>query len=349
MPHPASAAPSPPPAVQADPEPGARSPRLDDDAPLRLLCSANERFALSLAVMLHSALTHTTSRPTMDIVVADMGLSTTSRRKLQAVVHRAPLDASIRFRQPDVGTLEGLYTNDWHRLPIYFRLLMDQLVPDDWDRLLYLDSDVLVQADLGRLWRTPIGDGVALGVIDFRVPTVWWRDELRDVYTDALHLPPETPYCNSGVMLLNLKAWRAENIGQRSLAFLRQYPDHTYYPDQDALNAIIAGRWTLVDPRWNVALSAVPYYGYPDQETPAMRDEQTCLLNDPFIIHYTGPSKPWHHLYRREFSDRFLDMLRQSGWLDAPQSWWWMGSRRVTHTAAHTAQRAARAVGATDL
>ena len=310
-----------------------------DDVPLRLFCSSNERFVLSMAVMLHSALTNLTTVQDVEIVIADTGLSDESYQKLRALVHRAPVSVSLQFRKPDVDSLDGMRTTDWHRLPIYFRLLVEQIVPPSWDRLLYLDSDVLVRSDLGRLWRTPLDGALSLGVVDFRVPTVWERNELRDVYVNALGLPPDTPYCNSGMMLLNLKRWRDEAIGQRCLRFLREHPKHTYYPDQDAINAIFRGDWKLIDPRWNVALSAVPYLGYPEHHTPAMRAEQEELLADPHIVHYTGPSKPWHHTYRRSYSRLFLDTLNQSGWLTGAGGWWWTASRRVTHTCMRQASR----------
>ena len=301
------------------------------DAPLCLFCAVDRRFALPLAVTLHSALAHAQTVSRMHIMVADMGLRRRQRAKLRSIVERSAVDVRLDFCVPDVDALQGLSTTDWHRLPTYVRLLVDQLVPESWTRLLYLDGDVLVRSDLGPLWRTPIGDAVAVGVRDYREPTVWQRHELREAYTDHLGLPPDTPYCNAGVLLIDLPRWRAHEIGPRSLDFLRRYPERAYYNDQDALNAAIGGQWMLADPRWNVTLNSVAFYGFPEMHTPAMRAAQQQLLREARVVHYTGSHKPWHHLYRRPYSEPFMHSLRETRWFSPLRSWRWTTTRRVAH------------------
>jgi lipopolysaccharide biosynthesis glycosyltransferase len=66
----------------------------------------------------------------------------------------------------------------------------------------------------------------------------------------------------------------------------------------------IAGRWLHLDPRWNQQYSS---YLLDSRTLGITPRERTRLLSDPFIVHYSGATKPWtfendhplRHLYYR--------------------------------------------------
>jgi lipopolysaccharide biosynthesis glycosyltransferase len=64
------------------------------------------------------------------------------------------------------------------------------------------------------LWETPL--------LDHPVAAV---EEPHYIKQLSLGMPANAPYFNSGVMLINLPAWRRENVSERALVFLQQYPD----------------------------------------------------------------------------------------------------------------------------
>jgi lipopolysaccharide biosynthesis glycosyltransferase len=57
-------------------------------------------------------------------------------------------------------------------------------------------------------------------------------------------------YFNDGVLLIDLELWRSMNILGLAIDFLRRNPDCLYL-GQDALNAVLATRYTILDDRWN--------------------------------------------------------------------------------------------------
>lgn len=306
------------------------------NSPLRLFFAVDDGYAMPLAVTLCSALWNLTSADCAEIIVADQGIRAENRQKLARIVEEAPVEAAITFVPVEESSLEGLPTSEWHGLATYVRLLIDRLVPAEWERVLFLDADTVVRDDLGQIYRQSFGTNLALGVVDYRDPTVASRQSLRRAYLEDLGLSPDTVYCNAGVMVVNLAAWRAEDVGRRCIEFVHRYVGEVEYKDQDALNGIIAGRWGRLDPRWNVEMSAVHFFGYPHHDRPEHRAQQARLRRDPAIVHFTGASKPWHYLYRRGKGEDFFRYLAKSRWFAPAERQRWVWGRRLSHFALRT-------------
>jgi lipopolysaccharide biosynthesis glycosyltransferase len=107
------------------------------------------------------------------------------------------------------------------------------------------------------------------------------------------------PYFNSGVMVLDLKAIRTERIFAEALRWGLDNPDRCQMVDQDALNAVLDGRWQTLDWRWN----ATNYLS-------------GAMPKEPFIRHFAG-NKPWTEKkvgVERRFVDEWRADLAESPW-----------------------------------
>ena len=162
----------------------------------------------------------------------------------------------------------------------------------DIDRAVYLDSDISLLADVSPL----------LGLVPRAAPIIAAYDipQMIDMkYRERLRI--SSPYFNSGVMIMDLKAIRAEQVFSDALGYALDYPERCAFVDQDALNAVLDGRWQVLDWRWN-ALSQ-------------MRD---YLPKDPFIRHFTR-YKPWARKkvgIEKRFVDEWRADLAESPWPD---------------------------------
>ena len=74
-----------------------------------------------------------------------------------------------------------------------------------------------------------------------------------------LHPIADTPYFNSGVLVINLTRWRKENVGDRVIEYLRKYQPYVQLEDQEGLNAVLANDWGKLDPKWNL-ISHIYYF-----------------------------------------------------------------------------------------
>lgn len=173
------------------------------------------------------------------------------------------------------------------------RLLLPWLLPSV-PRVVYLDVDLIVMADLEPLWRTDL-QGCPLAAKPGSSPGTRWG--LQMLYRAVGQLPP--PQARAARMWLHrtgLMAFRAFNAGVlvMDLERMRQADAvstwlslvaHAAMNDQDVLNAWTREGYLPLQDAWNAAPRQDPTQGAK-------------------IIHFVGPVKPWHELYisrKREY------------------------------------------------
>jgi lipopolysaccharide biosynthesis glycosyltransferase len=167
----------------------------------------------------------------------------------------------------------------------YYRLFFPSLVSDKVERLLYLDTDIVVIGDLLELYSIPMETFPLAASIDVIVSA---RPEL------GINNPQSS--FNAGVLLINLREWRKQKISERTIQFLTENPHKIIFHDQDALNAVLISNWLKIDNRFNLTYFDIPI-NLPKRHF-------SSFLKDKVIIHYTTEHKPWLTLCRNRL--RFL-------------------------------------------
>jgi lipopolysaccharide biosynthesis glycosyltransferase len=159
-----------------------------------------------------------------------------------------------------------------------FRLGLERFAPADWSRVIYLDSDLVVEGDLTELWQADL-NGAPVGAV-------------ADVYQNGsvlqarFGLPDmqDNLYFNAGVLVLDLDALRRSRDLSACLDLLIQNDFDLEFLDQDALNVTFWNRWTRLNPAWNVQR----YLRQRDPQRETWKPYQS-----PAIIHYITHDKPW--------------------------------------------------------
>ncbi len=164
---------------------------------------------------------------------------------------------------------------DFFTASIFYRLFIADLFPD-YDKGIYIDSDVIVPGDISELYNLELGDNIIAASPDFSIVNV----QEFVVYTKTVVGAPISEYINSGVLLMNLKMMRELHFSERFLDLMNTYHFDSIAPDQDYFNAMCRGKIVFLDECWD----AMPPVG---GERP--------LLNDPKLIHYNLFWKPWFY------------------------------------------------------
>ena len=172
---------------------------------------------------------------------------------------------------PAVKKLQNHCFAAFSSLTIYFRLFIAELFPQ-YDKAIYLDADLVVPGDISRLYREPLGNKLIGAVADYSIQKIGPFMQYIDRYVGVDHCN----YVNSGVLLLNCKRLREENLAGRFLEWVQKYGLETVAPDQDYLNALCQGSIHYLDPEWD-----------------AMPSERFRSFEHPRIIHFNLDSKPW--------------------------------------------------------
>lgn len=183
------------------------------------------------------------------------------------------------------------------------RLLMPDLLAGRYDRLLYLDVDTEIRGDPAPLFALDL-KGSVLAAATASAPERHCR---------SLGMSEPFRYFNSGVMLIDVARWNAEDVGERALQFIEHNAAICVLPDEDALNAVIDGRIAPLSLIWNFRADLMLVRG-------------SAELVTPVICHYDGPQKPWKRfsarwrLFAFEAAHRryrtFVAETPWNGWLD---------------------------------
>jgi len=264
-------------------------------------------------VLLHSALASAEPTDRLHLHVIDAGLTAKQRSKIVSICRRFETCAGVDWLAPEVERLADLPARPGLPREVFLRLLMDELLPPELHRALWLDADVVVEASLAPLWSHPFDGHTIVAVQDFGGPTLGSTGGTAHTCRE-LGLDPDAPYFNSGVMLVDLARWRSGRVTQEVLAYTRRFSKHVVFGDQDGLNSVLTGRWASAPLSWNVqvaALRSLARRGLPISSE--LRRNWAALHTSPAIVHYAG-DKPWASGLRSPFRARFFRQLRRSGY-----------------------------------
>lgn len=178
------------------------------------------------------------------------------------------------------------------------RLYMGTALPETLSRAIYLDADTLVLEDLSRLYDVDLCGKTVGAVINEVSPRRSVRIDTVVRRSDLGAKPPG--FFNSGVLVVDLKQWRAQEITQQAISLCERHANEFHGIDQEILNLIFAGHWTRLPSKWNRLLSG-------DASRNNSYDCVRRWASGGGILHYVGPIKPWHH----GFTNRaLLDVYR---------------------------------------
>lgn len=255
--------------------------------PILVACAADEHYVMPLAVMLTSMVERLEPRRAISVHVIDGGIQPADRRRLFEFLSRP--NVSINWLPGRSRARSGLPV--WGRLrpAVYERLALHEYLPSGASKVIWLDCDLVVTHDLARLWDTGMGDRHLLAVQDMIVPYV--SSPMGVARHHELGLSSEQKYFNAGVMVMNLARWREDEVAARVMAYLERYREDVFFLEQEALNVVLADGWGELDPRWNQNAGVAGRSFYRPTHLDAATYER--VVNDPWIVHFTGSLKPW--------------------------------------------------------
>jgi len=194
---------------------------------------------------------------------------------------------------------EKLYTRDYYSKATYFRLFLPNLYPQ-YDKVLYLDADIVLNADVAELFHIDIKNNLVGAAPD---EVVGFTPIFREYVEKVVGVSSYKHYFNAGVLIMNLKELRAFNFQEKFL-YLLEKVTFSVAQDQDYLNRICKGRVHLLNVTWD--------------KMPVAR--KSIANKDIKLVHYNFAHKPWHYesvLYEEFFwkyaeKTEFIDEIRKA-------------------------------------
>ncbi len=258
--------------------------------------AADDAYTPMVATTIRSMLDNACPERFYDIVVLTSNISGEHRDQMRRCLVGRLDNVWLRFH--DVSGIIGEYdlktSNEHISVETYYRFLVQRVMPY-YDKVLYLDSDLIIEGDVAELFDTELGDSLLAAVRDVDYAgNLNMPDHTRINYTNrVLKMKNPYDYFQAGVLLLNARAMREAYTTKQWLEYA-SVPEFIY-DDQDVLNAHCEGRVRFLDPSWNVMHDCGCRVGNVFSWAPAqLFNDYLTARSHPKIRHYAGFEKPWN-------------------------------------------------------
>lgn len=262
--------------------------------PIYFLSTFNTDWSQHVAV-LYTSIIHNLN-PQYKAFITLVTKSVTEQDKEILEIYLRKLGAEPRFINPvdhnyDKYEVDRHYTN-----ATLYRFLMDEYYKTFTDKVIYIDSDIIVEDDISKIYETDLHGMVAGAVPE---PT-------RDNY-DRVGITNPRDYFNAGLLIVDINKYREEQIGKKALhQFLN---NKKLQRSQDALNYALKGQWVKLPIKWNVVSD---YFKRPEY----YKENSDILeaVKNPSLIHYTESIKPWQYISDHPYKENYYFYLNKTPW-----------------------------------
>ena len=260
---------------------------------MNIFFTVNDNYTKYLSVSMASILYNLDKKQAVNFFILDGGISDENKRKLNELKNIK--DFNIEFIKIDNSRFESIVKSSQAHITneTNYRFIISSLKPE-LDKCLFLDADLIVDKDITELYNINIDD-FYMGAVADQFPLT------ENSWAKHLDLEENYRYVNTGVILVNLKKWREENIEDKLFENVIKYSNLLQFPDQDTLNI------TLQDKVKNIShiYNAMPVQNY------LVEQEKKEAFDNPVIIHWAGFMKPWVYS-DANYSEYFWKYARMS-------------------------------------
>lgn len=279
---------------------------------VNIIYASNDGYAGHLAASLYSLLDHNKNIPCMDIYILSVGMSLKFQEDLASVAGKFHRDLHVA----ELGDLRERfdYEVDTRGFDISAmgRLFAPRVLPEYVKKALYLDCDTIVNGSIRPLYETELGDKLVGMVME---PTVY--GEMKE----SIAMGKDEPYYNSGVLLIDMEAWRKQDVPGRLLDFYRDHQGSLFACDQDTINGALRHRILTLPVKYNY-FTNYRYFRYSTLVSMCAaykevgKESYRQAGKAPVIIHYLGDERPWiagNHNHFKRLYEHYLDMTPWKG------------------------------------
>ena len=259
--------------------------------------AVDDNYATFLAVALKSIQQNSSRNYFYSVFVLNAGLKEETMVKLSDMQDE---NYEINFVnvQKELAKIGGvLHTRDYYTKSTYYRLFIQKLFPQ-FDKALYLDSDIVVLGDISQLYNQDLKNNLVGAVIEDVMQNV----DVFGTYVEECLDIDRKQYFNAGILLMNLKLFRDENVEGQFLNLISRFK-FAVTQDEDYLNVICKQRVKYFDLAWNKS---------------PMQDD-TFDDSKVKLVHYKMNLKPWHY-DNIKYENYFWEYASQTDFIEEIQS-----------------------------
>ncbi len=270
---------------------------------INIVLASDDNYAQHVAVLAASVLSNTKAKVNIHL------LSDAVSKERLTLINNTVQSRGSTLRVYDMSSydcFDNLFTSGHISKAAYFRLDIANILPEEVNKVIYMDVDLLVLQDIAELWQYDLQGRPLAAVPDYGIMA---SKRLMKQKQNVIGLPTDSLYFNSGVVIMDLEQWRKYDYAKQviDLAAVGNLPHH----DQDALNKVFVENWMALPLKWNVIppvfnlFSKILLNG-------DLRKNAIAARKDKAILHFAGRYKPWEFDLHMGFNDAYYFYLQQT-------------------------------------
>lgn len=284
---------------------------------MNIVYASDNNFAEILGISMISLFENNKECSEITVYILDDGIDKVNKEKLDFIGEK--YGRKIFFEKiPNLHELAGveIHTNSRWSLSTFSRLFLEKILPENFQKVLYLDCDILINDSLEDMYNTELGE--------YYCGSVW--DCISDGHKANVGLSSSDNYINAGMMLISLDNWRRNNLCDKFIEFINSYGGDTPYVDQGVINGTISKHIKILDLRYNCYTAVFDFtYGdlikYRKPSEYYSESEFENAKNAPAIVHFTTSFlslRPWVEGCKHPYAGEWLKYKAMSPWADVP-------------------------------
>lgn len=280
-----------------------------------IVYATDDKFAEILGVSLVSLYENNQDMEDIFVYILDGGIAKENQERIASICHRYKRSNPVWITAKNIcEELSMNVVTDRGSLTQYARLFISSDLPNELERVLYLDCDTIINQSIRELWNLDM-HGKTLAAL---------MDAFSKAYRRNINLQPEDVMFNSGVMLIDLKRWRGRGIEDRLLKFIGEKKGKIQQGDQGALNGVLSHDTYCFEPRFN-SVSLFFDFTYEDmliyRKPPEFysKGQVKAAVDNPVIIHFTTSflsKRAWMKGCQHKYAGKWIEYKEKSPWKD---------------------------------
>lgn len=270
---------------------------------MNIVFNVDDKYVPHMCVTMLSILKNTQN----DVVVFHIlttSLSTENREYIESLVGNTKHNVCFYYLSEDIlgNVFLGEKTaNKFLTFAAFLRLTIPSVLPQNVDKVLYLDCDIVVVDNLLPLWNVDISE----------VCVAAYCEHIEELSKRLGYYNETDYYFNSGVMLMNVKKMREISFFEKAKTVILERRKELLFHDQDVLNILLHSDVLPIEQKWNMI--------YLTEMKPGLA-----------VIHFAG-YKPWNTECMHPLKYLYWEYLNQTkfaGMKPAPRYSWIERMRR---------------------
>lgn len=285
------------------------------DVIMYIVYASDDNFAEILGVSIVSLFENNKDMDEIVVYILDSRIKDKNKNRIETIFKKYNRPSPIWIEATNINeVLRMNVKQDRGSMSQFARIFVSSVLPEDLNRVLYLDCDIIINKPLDDLWNMNMQGKIVAALLD----------AFGSLYRKNLGLEKNDIMFNSGVMLIDLKRWKEEHIEVKVLKLIKEHEGLIPQGDQGALNAILSHQTAVLEPRFN-SVTIFHDFTYENmliyRKPPIFYSKEEIMeaITNPVIIHFTTSflsRRAWVKGSKHPYTKRWMEYKAISPWKD---------------------------------